>query len=164
MQIDYTVVKNSLGWLLVAATLQGTCSVMLGDSESELLGELQQKFPRARLIRDEQKLKSQVEVVQDCMAGRQPSLDVPLDEQGSHFQRRVWQELRNIPRGTTISYSELAKRIDRPKAVRAVASACARNPVAIITPCHRVVRLNGDLGGYRWGIERKRRLLATEQE
>ncbi len=164
MQIDYTVVRNSLGWLLVAATQQGICSVMFGDSEADLRDELQQKFSRARLIRNEQKLNSQVEVVQDCMAGRQPSLDLPLDEQGTAFQLQVWQELRNIPRGTTISYSELAKRIDRPKAVRAVASACARNPVAIITPCHRVVRLNGDLGGYRWGIERKRRLLATEQE
>ncbi len=163
MQIDYMVVENSLGWLLVAATQQGTCSVMLGDSESDLLGELQQKFPRARITRDEQKLKSQVEILLACLAGRQPSLGSPLDEQGTPFQRRVWEELRSIPRGTTISYSELAKRIDRPKAVRAVASACARNPVAIITPCHRVVRLNGDLGGYRWGLERKRRLLAAEQ-
>ncbi len=163
MQIDYMVVENSLGWLLVAATRRGTCSVMLGDSESDLLGELQKKFPRARIIRDEQKLKFQVETLLGCMAGQSFS-DLPLDEQGTSFQLLVWQELRHIPRGVTISYSELAKRIGRPKAVRAVASACAGNPVAIYTPCHRVVRLDGDLGGYRWGIERKRRLLAAEQE
>ena len=164
MQIDYLVVENSLGWLLVAATQQGICSVMLGDSEADLLGELQQKFPRVLIKRDEQNLQPQVEALLDCMTGRKPSLEMPLDEQGTAFQLRVWQELRRIPRGETISYSELANRIGRPKAVRAVASACASNPLAIITPCHRVVRLNGDLGGYRWGMERKRRLLATEQE
>lgn len=164
MQIDYVAVENSLGWLLVAATEQGACSVMLGDSDADLLSELRQKFPRARITRDEQKLKSQVETLLDCMAGHRPSLDFPLDEQGTPFQLLVWQELRRIPCGETISYSELARRIGRPKAVRAVASACASNPLAIITPCHRVVRLNGDLGGYRWGIERKRRLLAAEQK
>ncbi|APG28502.1 hypothetical protein A7E78_12020 [Syntrophotalea acetylenivorans] len=164
MQIDYMAVENSLGWFMVAATEQGTCSVMLGDSEADLLSELKQKFPRALITRDEQKLKSQVEALLECMAGRLPSLDFPLDEKGTPFQLRVWQELRRIPRGETISYSELAKRIGRPKAVRAVASACANNPVAIYTPCHRVVRLNGELGGYRWGIERKRLLLAIEQK
>ena len=163
MQIDYVVVESPLGWLLVAATQRGICSVILGASESDLLGELQQKFPRARIKWDEQNLQSQVKVLLDCMAGHQPSSDMSLDEQGTPFQMRVWQELRCIPRGEQISYSELATRIGSPKAVRAVASACARNPVAIITPCHRVVRLNGDLGGYRWGIERKRRLLKVEQ-
>lgn len=164
MQIDYMVVESSLGCLLVAATQRGICSVMPGDRKSDLLGELQQKFPRARITRDEQTLQSQVEILLDCMAGRQTSLGLSLDEQGTAFQRRVWEALRNIPRGATISYSELARRIGRPKAVRAVASACASNPLAIITPCHRVVRLNGELGGYRWGIERKRRLLAAEQK
>jgi len=164
MQIGYAVVESSLGWLLVAASERGLCSVMLGDSESELLGELQQKFHQVRIERDEQHLQPQVKVLLACLSGHPSPLNMPLDEQGTPFQLRVWQELRRIPRGETISYSELAKRIGRPKAVRAVASACARNPLAIITPCHRVVRLNGDLGGYRWGIERKRRLLATEQE
>lgn len=164
MQIDYMAVESSLGWILVAATEQGACSVMLGGSEADLLSELQQKFPRALITRGEQKLKSLVEALLDGMAGRRPILDFPLDEQGTPFQRQVWQELRRIPRGETISYSELAKRIGRPKAVRAVASACANNPLAIHTPCHRVVRLNGELGGYRWGIERKRRLLAIEQK
>jgi AraC family transcriptional regulator, regulatory protein of adaptative response / methylated-DNA-[protein]-cysteine methyltransferase len=164
MQIGYAVVESSLGWLLVAASERGLCSVMLGDSESELLGELQQKFHQVRIERDEQHLQPQVKVLLACLSGHPSPLNMPLDEQGTPFQLRVWQELRRIPRGTTISYSELAKRIGRPKAVRAVASACASNPLAIITPCHRVVRLNGDFGGYRWGIERKRRLLATEQE
>lgn len=164
MQIGYAIAESSLGWLLVAATQQGVCSVMLGGSESDLLGELQQKFPRARIKRDNQTLRSQVEALLDCLSGNPSPLNMPLDEQGTAFQRRVWQELRRIPRGETISYSELANRIGRPKAVRAVASACARNPVAIVTPCHRVVRLNGALGGYRWGVERKRRLLAAEQE
>lgn len=164
MQIGYAVAESSLGWLLVAVSERGICSVMLGNSESDLLDELHQKFPRARIKRDNQNLQSQVEALLDCLSGNPSPLNMPLDEQGTAFQRRVWQELRRIPRGETISYSELANRIGRPKAVRAVASACARNPLAIVTPCHRVVRLNGDLGGYRWGIERKRRLLAAEQE
>lgn len=164
MQIDYAVVESSLGWLLVAASRQGICSVMLGDRESDLLGELQQKFPGALISRDERKLKPQVETLQACMAGGESEVNMLLDEQGTPFQLRVWAELRRIPRGEQVSYSELAERIGRPNAVRAVASACARNPLAIITPCHRVVRLNGDLGGYRWGLERKRRLLEVEQD
>ncbi len=164
MQIGYAVIESSLGWLLVAATERGICSVMLGDSESELLGELQQEFPRARIERDEQHLQVQVEALLACLAGQQPHLSMPLDVQGTAFQLRVWQELRRIPSGEKIAYSELAERIGRPRAVRAVARACASNPVAILTPCHRIVRLNGDLGGYRWGLERKRRLLEAEQE
>jgi len=136
---------------------------MFGDSESALLSELHQKFPRARIKQDEQNLQLQVETLRTCLSGYPSPLNMPLDEQGTSFQLRVWQELRQIPRGETISYSELANRIGRPKAVRAVASACASNPVAIITPCHRVVRQNGELGGYHWGIERKRRLLEAEK-
>ena len=99
----------------------------------------------------------------DWLAGRAPQPDLPLDEQGTAFQKRVWQELRRIPCGERIAYGELARRIGKPTAVRAVAGACARNTVALLTPCHRVVRQNGELGGYRWGVERKRRLLEAEQ-
>jgi AraC family transcriptional regulator of adaptative response/methylated-DNA-[protein]-cysteine methyltransferase len=163
MRIDYALVDTLLDWLLVAVTERGVCSVMLGDSEDQLLKELNQRFPQGDFRQDQERLKPQVKALVAYLEGLPSSLDFPLDETGTAFQLRVWQELRCIPKGGQISYSELADRIGRPRAVRAVASACARNPVAIITPCHRVVRLNGDLGGYRWGLERKRRLLEAEQ-
>jgi AraC family transcriptional regulator of adaptative response/methylated-DNA-[protein]-cysteine methyltransferase len=164
MKLDYTVVKSSLGLLLVAATPHGICSVMLGDSESDLTRELQQKFPGTRLEKDDEQLRLQVRALLSFLEGQTPCPDLALDVRGSAFQMRVWGELRRIPRGQRISYGELARRIGRPKAARAVARACASNSLAILTPCHRVVRENGDLGGYRWGIERKRRLLEKERE
>ena len=163
MTIDYTIVGCHLGWLLVAATNRGVCSVMLGDEEERLTGELHHEFPRAEIGRDDDHLRSQVKSLLDCLGGQAPHTALPLDVQGTAFQMRVWEELRRIPRGRTVSYSELASRIGKPGASRAVARACATNPVAIITPCHRVVRKNGELGGYRWGIERKRKILQGEK-
>ncbi len=164
MTINYTIVEFNLGLLLVAATDKGICSVMLGDGEETLRADLQHEFPRAEIKCDDGSLRSQVAMLLDCLAGQAPCAALPLDVQGTAFQMRVWEELRRIPRGRTLSYSELAACIGRPTAVRAVARACATNPVAIITPCHRAVRANGELGGYRWGIERKRRLLEEEKE
>ena len=163
MSISYTIVESPLGWLLVAATDRGICSVMLGDGEETLTGELHHEFPQAEIARNDDHLRSQVNVLLDCLAGQAPQAELPLDVQGTAFQMRVWEELRRIPRGQTVSYGELAERIGRPTAARAVARACATNPVSIITPCHRVIRENGALGGYRWGIERKRRILEEEK-
>ncbi len=163
MNITYTVVENSLGHLLVAATDKGICSVMLGDGEEALTADLLHEFPRAEIRRDDGRLRSQVAMLLDCLAGEAPGVALPLDVRGTAFQMRVWEELRRIPRGRTVTYGELAQRIGRPRAVRAVGRACATNPVAIITPCHRAVRANGELAGYRWGIERKRRLLEEEK-
>jgi len=163
MSISFTIVESPLGWLLVAATDRGICSVMLGDGEEKLTGELHHEFPQAEIARNDNHLRSQVKVLLECLAGQAPHADLPLDVQGTAFQMRVWEELRRIPRGQTVSYGELAGRIGRPTAARAVARACATNPVSIITPCHRVIRENGELGGYRWGIERKRRILEAEK-
>lgn len=163
MTIAYTIVESPLGWLLVAATNRGICSVMLGDSTEELTDCLHHKFPRAETRRDDDYLQSQVMTLLDCLAGQTPRADLPLDVQGTAFQMRVWEELRRIPRGQTVSYGELATRIGKPAAARAVARACATNPVAIITPCHRVIRGSGELSGYRWGMERKRKLLENER-
>ncbi len=164
MKIAYTIVESQLGWLLVAETNRGICSVMLGDRQEKLTGDLHHEFPKAEIGRDDDHLHSQVKTLLDCLAGQAPHAELPLDVQGTAFQMRVWEELRRIPRGQTVSYGELAARIGKPKASRAVARACATNPVAIITPCHRVIRENGELGGYRWGIERKRRILEGEKD
>lgn len=163
MHIDYRLEKSVLGWLLVAATERGICLLMLDDSKAVLLRELEQRFPQAKFNSQAERLQVPVQSIVDWLAGLSPQPELLLDEQGTDFQRRAWEELRRIPCGERISYSELARRIGKPTAVRAVAGACARNPVALLTPCHRVVRQNGELGGYRWGIERKRRLLAMEQ-
>ena len=164
MTIEYTIVNSQLGWLLVAATDRGVCSVKLGDKEENLTGDLRNEFPQAKIGRDDAHLQSQVKTLLDYLAGQTPHPELPLDIQGTAFQMRVWEELRRIPRGQTVSYGELAGRIGRPTASRAVARACATNPVAIITPCHRVIRENGELGGYRWGIDRKRKILEKEKE
>lgn len=164
MSIGYATVKSPLGWLLVGATEKGVCSVKLGADRDQLLSDLREEFPQAQIRRDDEHLRSQVQVLLQCLAGQTPHTDLPLDVQGTTFQMRVWEELRRIPRGQTVSYKELAARIGRPTAYRAVANACASNPVAVITPCHRVVRENGNLGGYRWGIERKRELLEKEKK
>ena len=163
MKMTYTVVENILGYMLVAATDVGICSVMLGDGEEGLAVELHHEFPRAEIRRDDGRLRAQVAMLLDCLAGVAPSAALPLDVQGTAFQMRVWEELRRIPRGRTLSYGELAERIGQPKAVRAVGRACATNPAALIIPCHRAVRASSELGGYRWGIERKRRLLEEEK-
>ncbi|GBD16380.1 Bifunctional transcriptional activator/DNA repair enzyme Ada [bacterium HR26] len=161
--ILYTLVPCPLGYLLVAATERGICAVRLGDTESELEDGLRREFPAARLERDEATLGRWVRELLDYLEGNQPHLDLPLDVRATAFQRRVWEALRAIPRGSTRSYREIAEAIGQPTAARAVARACAANPVALVVPCHRVVREDGGLGGYRWGIERKRALLDLER-
>lgn len=160
--ISYTIRPCPLGRLLVAATERGICAVRLGDSESELKADLASEFPHAKLERSEAKLGQWVARLLDYLGGAQPHLDLPLDVQATAFQRKVWEALRTIPYGSTRSYQEIANTIGQPKAVRAVAQACAQNPAALVIPCHRVVRTDGSLGGYRWGIERKRALLEQE--
>lgn len=163
MEIRFTVVGSPLGHLLIAATTQGICAVRFGDTEQELLDELRGEFPRASLARDESALHGWTETLVAYLAGGKVQLNLPLDLRATAFQLRVWEALRRIPYGETRSYAEVAEAIGEPKAVRAVANACAANPAALVTPCHRVVRLDGGLGGYRWGVERKQALLERER-
>ncbi len=163
MKINYTIAECPLGLLLVAATDKGICSVTLGDERGGLTDDLCSEFPQADIARDETHLHRQVNALLAHLAGQEPHPELPLDVQGTAFQKRVWEELRHIPYGQTASYGEIARSIGRPSATRAVARACATNPAALVTPCHRVVRENGELGGYRWGIERKRQLLEKEK-
>ena len=160
--IRFAVGDCSLGSILVAASPKGVCAVLLGNAPEALLRDLQDRFPKAELIggdRAFENLAAKVIAVVDEPGQR---LDLPLDVRGTAFQHLVWTALRDIPPGATASYTDIAKRIGRPKSVRAVASACGANPVAVVIPCHRVVRNDGALSGYRWGIERKRVLLAKE--
>ncbi|HEV7838628.1 MAG TPA: bifunctional DNA-binding transcriptional regulator/O6-methylguanine-DNA methyltransferase Ada [Gemmatimonadaceae bacterium] len=166
MHIDYAIAKTSLGTLLVGATARGVCAVTLGDDVGSLESALAEEYPaatRARVTGPSSSLASWVEEIVATMDGQRARSEVPLDVQASAFQWKVWRELQKIPLGETRSYSEIASAIGSPKAVRAVASACASNRVAVVVPCHRAVRLDGGLGGYRWGVERKKRLLAGEQ-
>ena len=163
MQIHYTIVPCPLGLLLVAATERGICAINLGDSDEALVDGLTKEYPAAAIARDAAGLDSAVAVIIRHLHGQEPHLDLPLDVQATAFQWRVWEALQAIPYGSTRSYSEIARAIGQPTAARAVAQACATNRVALAIPCHRVVRENGDLGGYRWGIARKRTLLAQEQ-
>jgi len=162
MRISYTIAQCSLGRVLVAATERGICAVRLGDSEAELENALRQEFAQAELVREE-RLANWTAQVLVLAEGRSPQGDLPLDIRATVFQRLVWDELRRIPRGETRSYSEVARAVGKPSAVRAVAHACASNPVALVIPCHRVVRGDGAAGGYRWGAERKEKLLASER-
>ncbi len=164
MQIDYTIVDCPLGRLLVAATERGVCAIYLGDSDAELQAMLAKEYPLAEMLTEDAHLEIWVAAIVDYLTGAQPHLDLPLDLQATAFQRRVWQELQAIPYGETRTYSEIAQAVGDPKATRAVANACASNPVALAIPCHRVVRKDGSLGGYRWGISRKEQLLAQERE
>jgi AraC family transcriptional regulator of adaptative response/methylated-DNA-[protein]-cysteine methyltransferase len=163
MNINYTVADSHLGRILVAATERGVCSVQLGDGDEELETALRAEYPAADISRDEARLGDVVEGLLRHLEGSQPDLGLPLDLQATTFQLRVWEELRRIPYGSTRSYGEIAEAIGQPTATRAVARACAANPVALVTPCHRVVRTGGALGGYRWGIGRKKRLLEQER-
>ena len=160
--IAYTVAESPLGWLLVAGTARGLCAVRLGDSPAALEMELAGEFPAAAMTRDDTGLGAPVTALMDYLHGAQPHLDLPLDVRATAFQQQVWRALQAIPVGSTRSYGEVAAAIGRPTAARAVARACATNPVALVIPCHRVIREDGDLGGYRWGLERKERLLAQE--
>lgn len=163
MIISYAVADSTLGHLLVARTERGLCAVKLGDAEKELEAALFSEFPTAEIRRDDAALNEAIEALLGHIDGRQSSPDLPLDVKATAFQRRVWEELSRIPYGSTNSYSDIARKIGRPTAARAVARACATNPVALVIPCHRVVREDGSLSGYRWGLERKRKLLEQEQ-
>ena len=154
----------SLGCVLVARSARGLCAILLGDEPAALVRDLEQRFPAARLLADDAELAQQLAEVVRFVDAPQSGLDLPLDIRGTAFQQRVWQALRAIPPGRTASYSEIAERLGAPQAVRAVAGACAANALAVAIPCHRVVRSDGGLAGYRWGIERKRALLAREAE
>ena len=161
--IAYVTVPTSLGRLLVAATERGVCRVALGDTAGALEQDLLAEFPGARVVQDKSgKLHGWVTSILAYLDGREPDLDLPLDIRATAFQRRVWQELQRIPFGQTRTYAEIAQRIGQRTATRAVARACASNPAALVIPCHRVVREDGELGGYRWGTERKRSLLTME--
>jgi AraC family transcriptional regulator of adaptative response/methylated-DNA-[protein]-cysteine methyltransferase len=164
IDIRYAIVASPLGRLLVAATPRGVCRISLGDDATPLEADLVAEFPAARVRKDRpgESLERWVSAILAYLDGSEPSLDLPLDIRATAFQRRVWQELQRIPYGETRSYTDVARRIGQPKATRAVARACASNPAALVIPCHRVVREDGDLGGFRWGIERKRALLERE--
>ncbi|HEY4384647.1 MAG TPA: bifunctional DNA-binding transcriptional regulator/O6-methylguanine-DNA methyltransferase Ada [Ktedonobacteraceae bacterium] len=163
MLIRYTLVTSPLGRLLVAATEKGICFVSLGDSDELLEEALFQEYPAAEIVCDGQQLSDWVTALLHHLEGEQPHLSLPLDVQATAFQWRVWRELQAIPYGETRSYGEIAQALGDKKKARAVAQACATNPVALAVPCHRVIRENGAPGGYRWGSERKERLLAQEQ-
>jgi AraC family transcriptional regulator, regulatory protein of adaptative response / methylated-DNA-[protein]-cysteine methyltransferase len=164
MQIHYTIVGSPLGRLLVGATHRGISALYLGKDDAALQGALRKEYPRAEISRDRNGLEGWVEKILEHLRGREPNLDLPTDVQATAFQRRVWEELRKIPYGTTRTYSQVARAIGKPKAIRAVARACATNPVSVVVPCHRVVRQDGDLAGYRWGLELKQSLLKQESE
>lgn len=168
MRIIYTTADCALGRLLVAATERGVCSVALGDSNAELIKALFAEYPNASIDSKDTLISPSLNLwlsqVLELIAGKNPHADLPLDIQATAFQFQVWEELRRIPRGVTRSYQEIAAAIGRPKAVRAVASACANNHVALVIPCHRVIREDKSLGGYRWGLERKEKLLESERK
>jgi len=162
--IRFALGACSLGAILVAATTKGVCAILLGDDPAALLRELQDRFPKAELIGADRDFEQLIAKVVGFVEAPGIGLDLPLDVRGTAFQQRVWEALRKIPAGETVSYAEIAQRIGSPKAVRAVAHACAANSIAVAIPCHRVVRNDGALAGYRWGIARKRALLAREAE
>lgn len=162
--IRFAVGQCSLGAILVAASTRGVCAILLGDDPEVLVRDLEDRFPRAELIGGDNGFEQSVARVVGFVERPQLGLDLPLDIRGSAFQQRVWQALQEIPAGATASYAEIARRIGAPAAVRAVAGACAANQLAVAIPCHRVVRSDGGLAGYRWGIERKQALLARERE
>ncbi|MFK0311735.1 bifunctional DNA-binding transcriptional regulator/O6-methylguanine-DNA methyltransferase Ada [Pseudomonas sp. NPDC090233] len=160
--IHFAVGQCSLGAILVAQSIKGICAILLGNDPQALLEQLQDQFPKAQLIGGDADYERVVAEVVGFVEAPALGLDLPLDVQGTAFQERVWQALREVPVGSRVSYTEIAERIGAPKAVRAVAKACAANRIAVAIPCHRVVRRDGDVSGYRWGVERKRQLLARE--
>ena len=160
-RIGYAIGSSALGKVLIAATERGLCSVILGDSDAQLVRDLRAQFPQAK-IEPEPSLEPRLQEVLSQFTEHPAALDLPLDLRATAFQMRVWEALRRIPRGETRSYAELAKSLGNPKAFRAVARACATNPVAVVIPCHRVIGSDGKLTGYRWGEERKKKLLEME--
>lgn len=162
--IRFAIAECSLGSLLVASTEKGVCCVLLGDDAQVLAQDLQQRFSAAELVGADPQYESTVARVVALVEQPRLGLKLPLDIQGTAFQQRVWQALQTIPAGSTLSYSELARQLGMPQAARAVASAIAANPIAVAVPCHRVVRNDGSISGYRWGVERKRALLLRETQ
>jgi AraC family transcriptional regulator of adaptative response/methylated-DNA-[protein]-cysteine methyltransferase len=163
MEITYTLANSRLGRVLVGATARGISAVYLGDRDAALTNALRREYPQAAMRPGGREASAWVRTIVRYLDGGAPGLDVPLDVQATAFQRRVWDALRRIPCGTTRTYGEVARGLGRPTAARAVARACATNPVSLVIPCHRVVRGDGGMGGYRWGIERKKALLAQEK-
>lgn len=163
MGINYTIVDSRLGKLMVAATEKGICSVSFGDDSESLKDELKKEFWAASIEENDMALSESVSAILKSLDGEKAILKLPLDLRASAFQMRVWAELRKIPYGQTRSYGQIAEKLGNPKSVRAVARACATNPVALVTPCHRVIAADGKLSGYRWGIERKKQLLEREK-
>ncbi|SQI43430.1 Regulatory protein of adaptative response [Leminorella richardii] len=162
--IRFAVAQCSLGAILVAQSQRGICAILLGDDPDRLVRDLQDQFPNAEIIGCDGEFEQLIAQVIGFIEAPSMGLNLPLDVKGTVFQERVWRALREIPPGTTVSYADIANRIGSPKAVRAVAQACAKNHIAVAIPCHRVVRRNGDISGYRWGVERKRELLRREAE
>jgi AraC family transcriptional regulator of adaptative response/methylated-DNA-[protein]-cysteine methyltransferase len=160
--IRFAVGQSTLGAILVASSKKGIAAILLGNNPDKLVRELQDRFPKAKLIGAEKDYEMLVAHVVGFIEAPGRSIDLPLDIRGTAFQQRVWRALQDIPVGKTVSYAELARRIGSPKAVRAVAGACAANNIAVAIPCHRVVRNDGSLSGYAWGVDRKRALIAKE--
>jgi AraC family transcriptional regulator, regulatory protein of adaptative response / methylated-DNA-[protein]-cysteine methyltransferase len=161
-EMHFAVGECRLGSILVAASAKGVCAILLGDDPDELVRDLQDRFPRAILVGDVKEFEATVAAVVSFVEAPQSAFNLPLDIQGTSFQQRVWQALRAIPAGRTATYADIATAIGSPKAVRAVAQACGANSLAVAIPCHRVIRTDGSLSGYRWGVERKRQLLQSE--
>lgn len=164
MEIRFAIGECSLGSILVAASERGVCAILMGDDPDELARDLQDRFPRANQVGGDTEFEQFVAKVVGFVEAPGLGFDLPLDMRGTVFQQRVWQALREIPAGKTASYTEIAQRLGAPKSVRAVAQACAANALAVAIPCHRVVRKDGALSGYRWGVERKRALLEREAQ
>ncbi len=164
MKINYTITDCELGKMLVARTEKGICAVTFGDDKEFLRERLIEEYPNAEIQKDDSNLKEYVEAILQNLAGNNKRIVLPIDVQATAFQMQVWDALRKIPYGETISYKQIAESLGNPKAVRAVARACATNKVAVVIPCHRVVGSNGSLSGYRWGIERKQKLIDTEKK
>jgi len=160
--IVYATVESPLNWMNVAATRLGVCSISFGDRPDELEGNLREKFRQASVIVGDDEFRDWVSQVAARIETHKAFQNLPLDIQGTAFMRRVWSELRSIPLGETRTYSQIAETIGQPSATRAVANACAKNSLAIAIPCHRVIRNDGGMGGYRWGLQRKKKLLDDE--
>jgi AraC family transcriptional regulator of adaptative response/methylated-DNA-[protein]-cysteine methyltransferase len=162
-EIRFAIAETSLGALLVAASEKGVCAILMDDSPEKLLQDLQDRFARARLVGGDAKFEKLVAKIVGLVERPRKDLDLPLDIRGTAFQQRVWKALTSIPAGKTASYADIARKIGKPSAVRAVAQACAANSLAVAIPCHRVVKTDGGLSGYRWGVARKKELLAREE-
>src|SRR6202011_708576 len=156
--------KSPMGKVLVAATEKGVSAVYLGEAGHKLIGELREEYPHAEIVPAKESYQRGVSEIVRQIEGKPSSLELPLDVQGTAFQRRVWQELQRIPRGRARTYHQIAQALGQPQGVRAGGRACARNPVSIVVPCHRVIRGDGNLAGYRWGLSRKEQLLSAERK